>query len=78
MSLDGVVEAPESWTSLLQRGVGGRDQLPDGGSDTLLLRRRTYQQFEAYWPHQTNDVPFADGTNHALKLVASTTFKEVG
>src|SRR5512139_3027886 len=35
----------------------------------LLLGRKTYEIFAAYWPHQTD--PGADGINHATKYVAS-------
>jgi dihydrofolate reductase len=35
----------------------------------LLLGRKTYEIFAAYWPHQTD--PGADGINNATKYVAS-------
>jgi dihydrofolate reductase len=35
----------------------------------LLLGRKTYEIFAAYWPHQTD--PGAAGINHAVKYVAS-------
>jgi len=41
-------------------------------SDTLLLGRRTYEEFAGYWPTATGD-PFADFLNNVPKLVASTT-----
>jgi dihydrofolate reductase len=47
-------------------------------SDTLLLGRRTYQEFAAYWPDKTvEDDPFADYINNTPKLVVSTTLKSV-
>lgn len=41
----------------------------------LLLGRKTYQIFAAYWPHI--DDPFAAGLNNANKYVASTTLTEL-
>jgi dihydrofolate reductase len=38
----------------------------------LLVGRRTYEIFAAYWPQVTND-PIADGLNRARKYVASRT-----
>jgi dihydrofolate reductase len=42
---------------------------------TLLLGRRTYQDFYAYWPHQT-DNPFTAVLDNTQKYVASTTLEE--
>ena len=47
-------------------------------SDSLLLGRRGYQEFAAYWPHQDpaeND--FASIMNDTPKYVASTTLTQV-
>ncbi len=41
----------------------------------LLFGRRTYQDFYAYWPHQT-DNPFTDVLNTSVKYVASRTLTE--
>jgi len=78
VSLDGVMESPEKWASpyftdemWTLAGSGMAE------SDTLLLGRRTYQEFAAYWPHQAGDVQFADYLNNTLKLVVSRTLKEV-
>jgi dihydrofolate reductase len=38
----------------------------------LLLGRKTYEIFAAYWPHATNE-PIADRLNKAKKYVVSTT-----
>ena len=45
------------------------------GSGALLLGRRTYENFYAYWPHQTNN-PYTDALNNATKYVASRTLQE--
>lgn len=72
ISLDGVVGAPEQWTF--------NHMTPDAGAaisgmiseaDTMLLGRRTYDEFAAYWSTQTG--PQADALNGIRKLVASTT-----
>lgn len=41
------------------------------GTDALLLGRRTYDIFAAYWPHQGPDNPFAVLFNAIPKYVAS-------
>jgi dihydrofolate reductase len=47
-------------------------------SDTILLGRRTYQEFAGYWPDKTAaDDPFADYINNTPKTVVSTTMKSV-
>jgi dihydrofolate reductase len=41
----------------------------------LLLGRRTYQDFHAFWPNQT-DNPFTEVLDNTTKYVASTTLRE--
>ncbi|MGH7511092.1 MAG: dihydrofolate reductase family protein [Gemmatimonadales bacterium] len=43
---------------------------------TLLLGRRTYEDFAAFWPNQTEDNPFTAVMNNFQKYVASTTLEE--
>ncbi len=45
----------------------------DGKDRELVLGRRTYQIFEAYWPYQPADNPIAKTLNAAKKHVASRT-----
>jgi dihydrofolate reductase len=45
----------------------------DGRDRELVLGRRTYQIFEAYWPYQPDDHPIAKTLNAAKKYVASRT-----
>jgi dihydrofolate reductase len=78
ISLDGVVEAPETWhfpyfNDEMGQAVGA--QIAE--SDTMLLGRRTYEEFASYWPNQGSDVELADVMNGTPKLVASTTLKEL-
>ena len=78
MSLDGVVEAPESWHFPYFNDEMGQivtDQMT--ASDTMLLGRRTYEEFAAFWPNQGDDVPLASEINAVRKLVASTTLQDV-
>jgi dihydrofolate reductase len=42
----------------------------------LLFGRRTYEDFAAFWPNQSDDNPFRDVLNNSPKYVASTTLKE--
>jgi len=45
----------------------------DGKDRELVLGRRTYEIFEAYWPYQPDDHPIARTLNAAKKHVASRT-----
>ncbi len=45
----------------------------DGKDRELVLGRRTYQIFEAFWPYQPDDHPVAKTLNAAKKHVASRT-----
>ncbi len=74
ISLDGVVEAPETWhfpyfNDEMGAVVGG--QLAE--SDTMLLGRNTWEGFAAYWPEQPEDGEMVKEMNGAAKLVVSTT-----
>ncbi len=78
MSLDGVVESPETWAfSYINDEIAQASRSGMAAADTLLLGRRTYQEFAAYWPNQSSEVEFADYLNNIPKLVASTTLKSV-
>ncbi|GAB6190953.1 dihydrofolate reductase family protein [Desulfocastanea catecholica] len=45
----------------------------DGKDRELVLGRRTYEIFEAYWPYQPDDHPIAKTLNATKKYVASRT-----
>jgi dihydrofolate reductase len=87
VSLDGVMQAPggpeedptggfalggwmfryaDDSTDISAAGFDGKDR-------ELVLGRRTYQIFEAYWPYQPHDDPIAKTLNAARKHVASRT-----
>jgi dihydrofolate reductase len=49
----------------------------DGKDRELVLGRRTYEIFEAYWPYQPADNPIAQTLNAARKHVASRTLRKL-
>jgi dihydrofolate reductase len=72
LSLDGVAEAADQFLT------GWDDEVDAAGADlistqdTVLLGRRTYDEWSQYWP--TSDVePFASFVNAAPKYVATST-----
>jgi dihydrofolate reductase len=77
MTLDGVTESPEKWSfPYFNDEVGQVIGSSMESSDTILLGRRTYEEFAEYWPDKTAaDDPFADYINDSPKLVVSTTLK---
>ena len=78
ISLDGVIEAPETWHFPYFNDEMGKivgDQMAT--SDTMLLGRRTYEEFAEFWPNQGDDAPMAAEINGVRKLVASTTLETV-
>jgi dihydrofolate reductase len=78
MSLDGVVESPETWHfPYFNDEMGQAVASQMAGADTMLLGRRTYQEFAGYWPNQGDEVPMAAVINGTQKLVASTTLQSV-
>jgi dihydrofolate reductase len=78
MTLDGVVEAPEKWqVRYFDDEMGEIIDAAAAHSDAMLLGRRTYEEFAAFWPSQGSDVPMADYMNDTPKHVVSTTLTEV-
>jgi dihydrofolate reductase len=89
LTLDGVMQAPGrpdedsrggftngGWASAYNDPVMASvaaEGMADSGS--ILLGRRTYEDFSSYWPHQT-DNPFTEVLDNAQKYVASTTLRE--
>ena len=77
VTLDGVVESPEKWQSpYFNEDMGAEIATQMGAADTLLLGRRTYQEFAAFWPQQGDAGP-ARFMNNTPKLVVSTTLDSV-
>ncbi len=90
ITLDGVMQAPgrpdeDTRGGFTQGGWGA--EFPDpaigakmgemmaGAHGSLLLGRRTYQDFYEVWPKRT-DNPYSDQLNKATKYVASRTLQE--
>jgi dihydrofolate reductase len=78
ISLDGVVEAPETWHfPYFNDEMGEAVSAQAAQSDTMLLGRKTYEAFAAFWPNEGRNEPFGDVMNGTPKLVASTTLTAV-
>jgi dihydrofolate reductase len=74
VSLDGVIEAPETWTyPYFNDEIGAHLGASYTTSDALLLGRVTYQTFAASFSSQTGGM--ADTMNNQTKYVVSTTLK---
>jgi dihydrofolate reductase len=84
ITLDGVVEAPGTGDTTLpeKRGwsmpfmndeVGQVIGAGMANTDAMLLGRRTYQGFAAFWPNVPADDPFGQIMNNQTKYVVSTT-----
>ncbi len=89
VSLDGVMQAPGGldedptgdfsfggwsfsyWDEVMDVSASGFD----GKDRELVLGRKTYEIFEAYWPSQPEDDPTARALNAATKHVATRTLK---
>lgn len=78
VSVDGVMESPETWafaySDLEMERANGAGM---AASDAMLLGRKTYEEFAAYWPYQSRDVPMVDYINTTPKFVVSTTLDRV-
>jgi dihydrofolate reductase len=74
VSVDGVVEAPETWTGpYFGPAVGQVVGSLMAASDTMLLGRVTYQTFEGAFSHASDENPMAAQMNNIAKVVVSTT-----
>jgi len=91
ISLDGIIQAPGGseedltggftlggWTfNYWDEGMDISASGFDGKDRELLLGRRTYEIFEAYWPYQPDDDPIARTLNAAKKYVVSHSLVEL-
>ena len=76
ISLDGVVEAPETWHfPYFNDEMGAAVSTTLGAADTLLLGRRTYDSFVGAWPDREaeggEDAGFAKQLGDTRKVVVS-------
>jgi dihydrofolate reductase len=79
ISLDGVVESPDKWHfPYFNEEMGQAVGEAIAASDALLLGRRGYEEWAAFWPQQdpASD-PFVSVMNETPKFVASTTLDKV-
>jgi dihydrofolate reductase len=77
ISLDGVVEAPETWTGpYFNDQVGQAVGALMAGNDALLLGRATYEGFAAAFGGQSGGM--ADQMNNTPKFVVSRTLSSAG
>jgi dihydrofolate reductase len=90
LSLDGVMQGPggpdEDTSGGFKHGGWAMEYFDEsmgkaadegmGSSGGILLGRKTYEIFAAYWPHQGDDLPFASFLNSVPKYVASRTLQE--
>ena len=77
ISLDGVIEAPETWHfPYFNDEMGAVVGELMAGSDATLLGRRTYDEFAAYWPNADPADPMTAAMNGSRKYVVSTTLTE--
>jgi dihydrofolate reductase len=72
VSVDGVAQDPEEF--VLEFDEAMEANLGDvlATQDTVLLGRRMYDEWSAYWP-TSGDQPFADFINNVQKYVATST-----
>jgi dihydrofolate reductase len=78
VSLDGVAEAPNEWQfDHFDEGMEKALQRVLEETDTVVLGRKTYEEWKDYWPNATANEEFATFINNAPKYVVSTTLKSV-
>jgi dihydrofolate reductase len=76
VSLDGVIEAPEQWSSPFFSEEMGHDlESRLESAAARVLGRVTYEEFAAFWPQQPAHTPFARLNNTIKKLVVSHTLR---
>jgi dihydrofolate reductase len=77
ISLDGVIEAPETWHfDYFDDEMGAVVGEQMGKSEATLLGRNTYEGFASYWPTADPDDPITAQMNGARKYVVSDRLTE--
>jgi dihydrofolate reductase len=77
ISLDGVIEAPETWHFDYfddEMGAAVAEQMDN--AEAMLLGRHTYEAFAGYWPAADPDDPITAQMNGARKYVVSNTLTD--
>jgi dihydrofolate reductase len=76
MSLDGVVEAPDTWHfPYFNDEMGAAIGASMAQGDAMLMGRVNYQQWAEFWPNQPADDEFAGFFNTIPKYVVSNTLE---
>jgi dihydrofolate reductase len=74
ISLDGVVESPEKWHfPYFDDEMGEVVGSAMAAADTMLLGRRTYEEFASFWPNADDEM--AAYMNNTPKVVVSRTLE---
>jgi dihydrofolate reductase len=74
VSLDGVYEAPDQWHfPYFNDEMGAAVDSQMKSSDTMLLGRKTYEEFASFWPTFDGDPELSSYMNNTPKLVVSNT-----
>jgi dihydrofolate reductase len=77
ISLDGVVESPDTWHfPYFNDEMGAAVAELMAGNDAMLLGRKTYEDFAGYWPAADPADPVTAQMNGARKYVVSTTLTD--
>jgi dihydrofolate reductase len=77
ISLDGVVEAPDTWHfPYFNNEMGAAVGAMMGGNDAMLIGRKTYDEFASFWPTANPDDPITAQMNGTRKYVVSTTLTD--
>ncbi|HEY2041722.1 MAG TPA: dihydrofolate reductase family protein [Jatrophihabitans sp.] len=77
ISLDGVIESPETWhIDYFNDEMGAVIGELMGGSDATLLGRQTYDEFAGYWPNADPNDPITGQMNGSRKYVVSNTLSD--
>ena len=77
ISLDGVIESPETWHfPYFNDEMGAAVGELMSGNDAMLLGRRTYDEFAAYWPGADPADPMTAAMNGGRKYVVSSSLTE--
>jgi dihydrofolate reductase len=77
ISLDGVIESPETWHfDYFNDEMGAAIGELMAGNDAMLLGRQTYDEFADYWPKADANDPLTAKMNGSRKYVVSNTLTE--
>jgi dihydrofolate reductase len=77
ISLDGVIESPETWHfDYFDDEMGAVVGAAMSETDAMLLGRQTYDEFAGYWPDADANDPITAQMNGARKYVVSNTLAD--